>query len=76
MPKVIKHRFRGEILSLPEIIRKYNINTPYQTLNARIHRSGWSVERAITEPSVNRGDIEPTAEWKALSNKPRDYNLW
>lgn len=42
---------RGDLAKLS---RKYN--RPHQTTWARIYRSNWSVERALTEPNIDPKD--------------------
>ena len=47
------HTFNGETHNLKYWAEKFNI--PINTLSNRIHRSGWSIEKALNEPVRERG---------------------
>lgn len=49
----LKITFRGETKHLAEWARTLNMNP--STLRDRIQKNGWSVERALTTPTFNRG---------------------
>lgn len=44
----IRVTYQGEMMTLMELAERTEV--PYQRLNERIVRRGWSVERAVTEP--------------------------
>lgn len=47
-------KFKGEVLTLMEAVNKYS-QLNYDTVNARINRSGWGLEKALLKPLRKRG---------------------
>ena len=50
----VRFEYAGKVQTLSEWSEETGI--PYTTLHGRIHRYGWSVERALTTPSRKAGD--------------------
>ena len=68
MPKIRKHLFEGELLTLPEIIIKTQCTIPYQTIASRLKR-GKEIEVAVSRPSRKYIIQSPSKEWLKLRRK-------
>ena len=76
MPKLIYHKYKGGRYTVGQISKLFNpLKIPYSTLNSRINRDGWDIEKALLTPAQHITQAQPTKEWKRLGTKERSYNL-
>ena len=72
MPKIILHRYKNQMMTLPEIYHvhgeEYGNIVPYNTFQTRVNRDKKDILKSLTTPS-RRYTKGGSDEWKRLSGK-------